>query len=108
MYTRRIRIVALSALVLLTSCGGDNGSNRSGRLVIKVAWPIQSRLIPAAANSIAVKLFQFSQSGPDQIGLMILTPDTPSGTFSNVPVGHLQLTAAAYPSTDGSGVADAT
>src|SRR5262245_34914576 len=95
----RYRNLAIAVLSTFAVCGcGGGGSvqltNGTGRAVIKVTWPVRSRLIPVAANSIRVVFMRGAQFVDSQ-----LLPRPPQGvnqtttTFNNLKTGNLTLTA---------------
>src|SRR5258708_2966314 len=107
---------ALAGLFALASCGGSGGSGGSdssraaGKLSLTVKWPTRSRLIPPASNSIKAVV----TVGSSIIGthLFVGSDGPPSSpqvfTFTNLPAGTVTLTATAFPTTTGTGVAQAT
>jgi streptogramin lyase len=104
--SRRI-ILGMAACSLLAGCGGGSrpsSNTRAGQVVLTVAWPSRSRLIPAASNSIKATL---SGGGVPVSQTLVITRPQTTVTFSQVPPGALTLTATAYPSTNGTGVAQA-
>ena len=116
-------LALLSGCVLLTGCGTGSkpavsnsdaaaGGGR-GALQVTIAWPPKSsnmtRLIPAAAQSIDIRIFQQGNEIAHSVA------PRPGDTFPNptivlikVPAGDLTETVAAFPSKDGTGVAQAS
>lgn len=102
--------VRLVVLFLLFGCGGGGGgggTQHSGSAVITVNWPSRSRLIPVAANSIRVFFKQGQQTLADR-----LIPRPSAGgqsvtTVDGIAAGAVIVDATAYPTVDGSGVAQA-
>lgn len=104
-------LCALCALVVaatLGGCGtGGSPTGSGGRAVLTITWPERSRLIPAASNSIRVA---FSLAGTPLQTQVLPRPavgNTTQAAFSNLKVGTLTLRATAYPTTDGTGTAQA-
>jgi len=98
----------------VAGCGGGMSVTSPaalGRAVFTVQWPgsTSSRLIPSGANSIKVSIT--SADGIRTLGQATLARPTGGGqtsaTFDNLPVGPAAATATAYPTTDGTGTAQA-
>ncbi|MBS1725989.1 MAG: Ig-like domain-containing protein [Armatimonadetes bacterium] len=104
------RFCAYAALVAtLSGCAGSSSSaSATGQATMTITWPDQSRLIPEASNSINVSLWQ----GTTVIASKTVARPTSSSqstlSFTGLPSGTLTLVAQAFPSTDGSGVAQAS
>jgi hypothetical protein len=107
---------ACFCLFSIAGCGGgsENGSRpitqeAAGRATFTVQWPPvnPSRLIPAAANSIQVKIMR----GTAVLGERVLARPAAGGpvsvTFERLPVGELLASAAAFPGPGAGGVAQA-
>jgi hypothetical protein len=85
----------------------------TGRSQITVLWPergAKTRLIPFAANSIRVNF----RSGANIVQTQLLSrpapadgPTTSTANFTNLPQGTYTVEAIAYPTTDGTGTAQA-
>ncbi len=103
-HTARLGLIALLCL-LLCGCGGGSGpaSTGAGRAEFTVVWPEVSRLIPLASNSIVVSL---SRGGTTLFTRILVRPQNRL-TFDELAPGDYLVTATAFPSTDGSGVAQA-
>ena len=92
---------------------GDATRQAVGSAVFSVQWPARTtkdgRLIPFAAESIAVRLT--SADGTKLYGDALLVRPSGGGnvkaTFDRVPIGAALLTASAFPKADGSGTAQA-
>jgi sugar lactone lactonase YvrE len=102
-------LVAVFIAIVVAGCGGGGGGTPegAGRATIKITWPDRSRLIPVASNSIKVT---FTKSGVEVASKVLPRPATGNETtadFDALPPGVLTITAAAYPTTDGTGVAQA-
>ncbi|MBS1726901.1 MAG: DUF3500 domain-containing protein [Armatimonadetes bacterium] len=98
--------VALLLTLQLCSCGG--GSKASGAASLSITWPDQSRLIPVAANSITVAFLNGSTTVASQTVARPSSGNQSTVSFSSLPATSLTLTAKAFPSTDGSGTAQAS
>ena len=95
----------------ITACGTGSSAvagRGTGTAVVSVAWPKVSRLIPAAANSVVITVMNGATKLASQVVARPTTASTSTATFPNLPPGTVQITAAAFPSTDGSGVADSS
>ena len=105
-------------VVLLVGCSSNGGSSltsgaskRTGAVHIAVKWPARgkkSRYIPLDANSLTVTL-----TGPGEFSASQVLGRPAAGTdstadFSAVPVGSVSVSVAAFESTDGGGVAQAS
>ncbi len=100
--------------LLLAGCGGSSAGSvasagAKGKATLNVIWPDQiARQIPVAANSLTVTL---SQGGSAVATQTIARPaagtNTTSTTFTALPVGSLDVAVSAFPTTDGTGVAQA-
>lgn len=113
-------LIALLFLMTMSGCGGGNNlvpsgagqSRATGRATFTVLWPAPSRLIPNAANSITLVL---SRGGSPPVARTVPRPagDSAAGPqttieFADLPLGTYTATATAFPSVDGSGVAQAS
>jgi WD40-like Beta Propeller Repeat len=113
--SRRIFLVGSLGTALTAGCGGGGqlspeAPSGSGRAQFTILWPeikSSTRLIPAAAKSITVKMV-----GPITIQKTIARPPVGTNqtevTFDAIEIGSYSVTATAYPNTDGTGVAQAT
>nr|WP_309692525.1 Ig-like domain-containing protein [Armatimonas sp.] len=113
--SRRTFVVGSLGSALAAGCGGGNSSTDSptsgrGAAQFTILWPEvkpDSRLIPAAAKSITIKLV-----GPVTVTKTVARP--PVGTnqttvnFPDLDSGTYTATATAYPNADGTGTAQAT
>jgi hypothetical protein len=109
---------ALGTVLSLSGCGGMSrpgtltDTPSAGRATFTIHWPERdatSRLIPLAANSVRVLVYDYTQTVRAQE--LIVRPtsgSTSTLTFPTLPVGSLTVTATAYPQADGTGVALAT
>ena len=100
----------------LTGCGGGSTTSpaATGRLTLSVTWPKKSatsttRLIPIGSQSIVAVVTRGSQT----LGTQIIVgadgaPGPSTVTFTGLPAGTVTLTASAYPTQQGTGVAMAT
>jgi outer membrane protein assembly factor BamB len=100
--------------VLAVGCGSGNRSDAggpgapTGSASVTITWPSPSRLVPAAANSIRIAFTNGSTPVAEQVVARPASGDSSTVTFNGLPVGDLTATATAYPSSDGSGVVQAT
>lgn len=91
--------------------GGGGGSTTNslsvGRATFIIAWSEQSRLIPAAAQSIKISL-----SGPSSIDRIVPRPAVGTNqttvTFNDLVPGNYSVTATSFPNTDATGIAQST
>jgi len=108
----RYLLLSLSIAASVAGCGGGGGSARpasTGTAALTIKWPARTtRLIPVSANSITVTITEGSQSVSTQTVPRPSTGDTSTVKFTDLPYGSLSVSAAAYPTTDGTGVAQAT
>lgn len=116
--------LTLSLSSFLTGCGGSSGPAQSGspttpstgssrgRATFTIVWPAPTRLIPSAANSIVISLSGAVAGGPLLGTQTISRPAAGQGasvvTFENMEPGSLVATASAFPTTDGTDVAQAS
>ncbi len=109
---RNISLLFLGILAaLLAGCGGGNSSKinaAGGRAVLTVKWPLRSRLLPQAANSIKVSIKNGNTLVTSRLLARPASGTTTSVTFDPLPVGTLAMTATAFPVADGTGIAQAT
>ena len=106
--------LVLILLWLLAGCGGNGsafvaspGSGGQGRATLTIVWPAPTRLIPAAANSIAIVVRQGASTVASQILARPALGGTSTVNFPVLPAGTLSVAATAYPNADGTGVAQA-
>ena len=107
-------LLCLILLGLLAGCGGNGGSvvgsstsNGTGRAALTIAWPTRTRLIPSAANSIAVVIQQGTTTAATQIVTRPAAGGTSTVNFPVLPTGALSVTATAYPNADATRAAQA-
>ena len=109
--SRRVFIASTVGLAVSSGCGSGPARKiaptRLGGARFVVTWPAQSssRLIPVSANSIKLEL-----SGPRSQTILVPRSASPTSevTFDNLPGGQYSVTATAYPTEFGTGVAQAT
>ncbi|MBB6050905.1 PQQ-binding-like beta-propeller repeat protein [Armatimonas rosea] len=114
--SRRVFVMGSLGSALAAGCGagttptGAPTSTSRGAATFTILWPEPkpaSRLIPVAAKSITVKMV-----GPETVQKTVARP--PAGTtqtdvtFDSIEVGSYTVTATAYPSASGAGVAQAS
>jgi len=95
----------------LAGCGGAwhaPAAAVSGGVSFRIRWPAAERLIPNACESVAVTLEYGETWSQRQIAARPAGGGDALLTFSSVPVGTLVATAAAYPTPEATGVAQAT
>jgi hypothetical protein len=115
-FTIRITLLVMAVVgtIALSGCGGGGssagGQSARSQAVVTITWPSStaSRLIPAAANSIVVTFTQNGSTVGTETAARPATGTTSTLTFPSLPVGTLTAKADAYPSTDGTGVVQAT
>jgi DNA-binding beta-propeller fold protein YncE len=92
----------------LASCGGGHGGGGTvpaagpdgrGSISFMIRWPSRTRLIPIAANSIKFTI----SPDPNGAGPQVAVRPNSSITFGDLPAGSYTISAAAFPSNDGSG-----
>src|SRR5438128_1427995 len=93
---------------LLSGCGGGTDSKSgTGRAEFKILWPERSRLIPDASNSIKVEIRRGGALVDSKVAPRPAAGSSSLIIFDNLPVAQVSAEAAAYPSVDGTGVAQA-
>ena len=100
----------LGVILLLTGCGASkpkSAAQVAGRARFAVTWPLRSKLIPVASNSIKVTIFFKDTLLATRILARPLDGGMTTATFDNLPATTLTVTMAAYPETDATGVAQA-
>ncbi len=104
--TKAIGWMALAALMGCGGGGGPAGSRISyGDLAVAVHWPGEgdSRLVPAAAQSIKITLMQ----GLDVVDTLVISRPDSVAEFDELFPGLYTVTAEAFPTNDGTGIAQA-
>jgi hypothetical protein len=109
------------AVTLMAGCGssGSSGSSsagssatRSGKATLTITWPQRTtagtKLIPLASNSIVVTFLQSGQTVATQTVARPTSGDATTVTFNSLPLGALTVQVNAYPSTNGTGTAQAS
>ena len=111
-----IRIIILVTIsALLMSCGGSNAGSSAapavqrGTFEVKVIWPAANRLLPVDSQSVLATLTNATGA---TLGAQLLAKPAQGNTitlaeFTNVPAGTVTLSASAYPTANGTGVAQA-
>ncbi len=108
----------------LSGCGGSAVSKSplaiassapatgAGRARLTIQWPERSaakgRLIPVAANSIVVTLKQNGAVVAQQTLARPASGNTTVADLTNLPLGAAQVSATAFPNSDGTGIAQAS
>ena len=97
---------------MLSGCGGSGSASAplTGRATLKILWPTSkgaSRLIPAGSNSITASFLNGATTVATQTIKRPATGNTSTLVFAPLPTGNLTLQANAFPTTDGSGTAQA-
>ncbi|MBC8101979.1 MAG: hypothetical protein H7Z41_05265 [Cytophagales bacterium] len=108
--------------LLLTGCGGSGsesapplpastGQSR-GRASFTIVWPERTRLIPSASNSIIISLYGAGPDAPLVGSEVIARPASGQGSstaaFDSLEPASLVAKASAFPSSDGTGTAQAS
>ena len=118
-------LLLITPLVALTGCGGGSkGSNGSpvsratGSLTFQVKWPEQTRVVPVASQSIVLSFTRTAPgptNGPAPRYVITAPADTATGdaritklVVNNLELGTYSINATSFPSTDGTGTAQAT
>jgi Tol biopolymer transport system component len=109
-----ISLVSLASLTMAAGCGGSSSktgaeATRSASVSLNIRWPEQTRLIPVGAQSIAIELRD--SAGALLLPLRVIPRPTSGSTstvvFNNLSRGDIVIKASAYPTADGTGVAQA-
>jgi hypothetical protein len=119
MKTIGIAMAALAAFAVasfaIQGCGGSGGSSSAnsvsrGQATLTITWPASdSRLIPAASNSITVTFLNGTTAVSTKTVARPTSGNTSTLAFTGLPTGTaLTMTATAYPTTTGTGTAQAT
>ncbi|MGC4045952.1 MAG: FG-GAP-like repeat-containing protein [Armatimonas sp.] len=107
---RRGIVFFLVALVLcvLSSCGGGQGGNQTGRAMVRVDWPASTRLVPFASSSIRVLVTIGGRGVGDAVLERPAGGGVATATFDRIPIGEATVNATAHPSAGAGGVAQAS
>jgi hypothetical protein len=102
-------LMTATALFAIAGCGGGGIESHSGagRAVLTVIWPDQTRLLPAASNSIKVTFVRATEVVATRVLARPASGNQTSASFDNLKVGELTLTATALPNANGTGIAQA-
>lgn len=113
-------VLAALSMVIISGCGGgEEGEGHpaeghlgggTGSVTLSVAWPeaeegIEPSLLPVASNSISARVVDRNSELVSEV-LTIARPTT-QGTLRDVPTGNHTLKVEAYPTSNGTGVAQA-
>lgn len=104
------------ALVWISGCGGGtpapkNVTTRKGQVQIALTWPetlAPTRLIPIAAQSVKLVVRKNNEVEEEKVLVRPTAPPWITKTTMNAPLGAVTVSASAYPTTDGTGVAQAS
>jgi hypothetical protein len=108
-----VKVIYLVPLVAMAvvGCGGNDevSENRTrGAADVVITWPERTRLIPNASESIVITI----SAGDQELGRRVVARPVVGNTvrvaFQDLPATDLTLKAEAFPSDDGSGVAQAS
>lgn len=105
--------LAVATMTSLLGCGGGGSSSTTtdslGTARVTIKWPDATRLIPTAANSVTVS---FLRGATVVASKTVARPDggntSTSIEFTGLPVQSLTLRAQAFPTTNGTGTAQAS
>jgi hypothetical protein len=105
-------VVLIASIVFgLAGCGGGSSpaSSLLGDAKVSVDWPAPTRLIPAAANSVKITITgpTGAQSQVVSRPAAVASQTTPI-LFTGVPIGDYTVLAEAFPTTNGTGIAQAS
>lgn len=106
-----VAIVLMVGLVMINGCGYGNAltlpsaATRRGTVSITIHWPVRSRLIPAAANSILITLTHGGQQVKKMVVPRPANGSASTASFSDIIADNITIKASAFPSTDGTGTA---
>ena len=105
---RAARPFAAALLVAMAGCGGFGaGPEPSGSASFRVDWPERSRLIPVTCDSIKVTVRNGATIVVSRVLARPAIGGSSSTAFNGLAAGDLTVEAVAYPSTDGTGTAQA-
>lgn len=110
-YTISVAAASLLLLAALAGCGGSSGDGApgaTGGAAFTIVWPQPgARLIPAGASSITIEIkTREGRSFTPPRKRTVARPDS-LAVFQRLPTGALLAEAAAFPSADGGGTAQA-
>ena len=98
-----VRPIALLTVLLLAGCGGHSVSSSNGRAALRITWPQNSRLIPAAANFIRVSALRLDGGLVGSAPAVVRRPSagenrTQTINIDQLPVGEqVIIRAEAFP-----------
>jgi hypothetical protein len=106
-------LLLLACLALASGCGGGSSPGTKSTVVpgsvqFVIVWPLPTRVIPAASQSLVIEV----KSGAQQLAKKVI-PRPPAGTntssvrFDALPPGIVTITVQAFPNPDGTGVVQA-
>jgi len=103
-------ILFVIGVLIVAGCGGNGvTASPAGTLKLSVKWPVRTRLIPVDSNSIVAVL---TDANGKSLGQQTLARPTSGNSttvsFTSLQPGAVTLTASAFPTANGTGVAQAT
>ena len=107
-----ILMCAALSLIAISGCGGGGSRETTGRMTVTMTWPERTRLVPDAANTVKVELFDGTDERNNRIAFQVINrpfaqtdgKTTAQATFEGLPVANLLLKATAYPQDPGDAV----
>lgn len=111
--SRLLALIVAIALVgaALTGCGGGGGSTppaTTGRVTLSITWPARTKLIPLAADSITVSFLNENGVVASQTVPRPISGNSTAVTSRDLTAGAYTIKSQAFPTSDGSGTAQAS
>ncbi|RYG32208.1 hypothetical protein EON81_21180 [bacterium] len=101
-----------SFAILLSGCGGSGGTGTTaattGRANLTIDWPVATRLVPVASNSITVSFLSGTEVLQSKTVAKPEEGESSTVSFTDLPAGTLRLKAEAFPTAGGTGTAQAS